>query len=603
MMRSRRLRLGLALLALTLTATPVRPAPVPAPAAPRGLDQVPATAPLVLYVHGVERVKDRLLALLENALPEVQPLVKPFIEKAIDEGFDGRKLRGLAKDGPIFVAFLELPRPGEEPKVAIIAAVTSYAQFRDNLLNEDERKSLKGNGRGVEKAGLSNGEGLFFVDRKDYAILSPSEEVANSFTRQQPGLDGKISREQGARLLAGDLGLYLSMDAFNKQYAEQIKKAREGAEEGLKQLTGMASGGQKSMLEVVKNAIGPIFQAVEDSQGIVETVEFRPSGLAFHVQSEIRPGSPTAKVLQGAQPVAFEDLAQMPPGQMYYIGMQTGSGLFKRLQSLMYGFASDPESKEHEAVEAALEQLGKANPSIRLDAVNVPPQGIQLWHFEDPAAAVQAQTKLVKSLGAGSTFYYGTLKEKPAVKVDAETYRDFKLTSVRLQWDLEKMAEANSGGRALPEEAKKQMVEGLGKLLGDATTLWFGTDGKVFLQVTGKDWKAAEKVLDEYFKGSKHIGNVAAFRDVRKELPAQASLLSLIDLVQYFAVMADFAKPILGGVVPLPPNFPGTGKGKASYVGMAVTLEPKRGSFDFFLSAAATREFYDRFVKPLRGGN
>src|SRR4051794_2974726 len=213
MRRSQWWWVGMALLAFALAGTPARTAPVPAPAEARGLDQVPATAPLVVYVRGVEGVRDRLLALLEAALPDVAPQAKQRLQEAWKRGLEGRKLRGLAKDGPVFLAFTEMPKPGEQPQVAVIAAVTSYQEFRDNVLKEDERKGLKDNGRGVERTTLANGESIFFVDRKGFAVVTPAEEVANALAGKQPGLDGKVSKAQAARLLRGDLGLYLSMDA------------------------------------------------------------------------------------------------------------------------------------------------------------------------------------------------------------------------------------------------------------------------------------------------------------------------------------------------------------------------------------------------------
>jgi hypothetical protein len=588
--------MGAALAALLLGAAAARPAPVPG--APAGLDQVPATTPLVLHLRGVEGTKDRLLALLKNALPDVYPMVQPKVDEWFKDGIDGRKLSGLPKDGPIFVAFTELPKPGEEPKIAIILAVTKYAEFRDNVLKEGERKNLKADGAGVEKTTLDNGESIFFVDKKGYAVVSPTEDVAKAFTKKQAGLDGRMSKELAAKFLAGDLGLYLSMDAFNKQYADQIKAAREAAEEAIKTAAENAPKSQKGWVDLAKNAIGPVFQAVEDSQGILVTLDLRPGGLAFHAQTEIRPGSPTARALAGAKPSAFQELGRMPADNMFYTGVRISPDLLKGLGALAFGFA-DAGGPEGKAIREAFEQLAKANPGAQIDASTVPPAGIRVSHFDDPARAVQAQLKLFKTLATGGTFSYGVLKGKPVIQAGAQKYGDFTLNSVHLVWDFDKMAE-QSGGPALPEEAKKQMAEGMKKLLGEKLNVWFGTDGKVVLQVTAKDWAGARRLLDQHFKGGKVIGDVPAFRAVRKELPAEATMLGVIDMVQYLGVLAEFVKPILGNFMPLPPGFPAAGKGQPTYVGGALALRPQRGSVDFFLSAASVHEFYQRFIKPLR---
>jgi hypothetical protein len=588
--------MGVALAALMLGTAAARSAPVPG--APAGLERVPATAPLVLHLRGVEGTKDRMLVLLQNALPDVYPMVQPAVDGWYKDGIDGRKLRGLPKDGPVFVAFTEMPTPNEEPKVAIILAVTKYAEFRDNLLKDDERKNLKANGAGVEKTTLDNGKDIFFVDKKGYAVVCPTEAVATAFTKTRPGLDGKMSKELAAKFLAGDLGLYLSMDAFNKQYAEQIKQARQGAEEAIKSLAENAPQAQKGLFEMTRNIIGPVFQAVEDSQGILVTLDFRPGGLAFHAQTEIRPGSPTARALAGVKLSAFPELARMPAGKMIYNGIQTSPALFKALGALLFGALTESDGKGAQAVQDALGQLAKANPGTRLDAASVPPSALTVWHYEEPAKAMEAQLQLYKALYTGDTPSAAVLKGKPVIKAGAEKYAGFTMNSVQLVWDFDKMTE--QAGTGLPDEAKKQMAEGYKKMLGEKMNLWFGTDGKVVLQVIANDWASARRLLDQHFKGGKAVGDVPTFRDVRKELPAQATLLGVIDMAQYLGVVADFAKPILGGFIPLPPGFPAAGKGQPTFVGGAVTLGPQRGSVDAFISAASVQECYQRFVKPLR---
>jgi hypothetical protein len=55
--------------------------------------------------------------------------------------------------------------------------------------------------------------------------------------------------------------------------------------------------------------------------------------------------------------------------------------------------------------------------------------------------------------------------------------------------------------------------------------------------------------------------------------------------------------------VALPPGWPNLpAKSPSAYVGMAVTLQPSRGSFDLFITAEAAKEFYKAVVKPLVGG-
>jgi hypothetical protein len=190
------------------------------------------------------------------------------------------------------------------------------------------------------------------------------------------------------------------------------------------------------------------------------------------------------------------------------------------------------------------------------------------------------------------------LKEKPVVKTDAESYGTFKLHQVQLAWDFDKMAEqtAAKGG----EETKKKFIESMKGLMGEKMNGWVGTDGKVLVQVNAADWPAARKLLDQYFKGVRTVADVKALRDVRKEMPARTSVLGLIDSVQLFDSLIETFKPLMGGQVP--PNWPNKPeKGTAAFVGLAVTLQPRGGSLDTFITAAAVHEFYKACIKPLVG--
>jgi hypothetical protein len=587
--------------ALLVVLAACRPAAAaPAPVDRSGLAQVPATAPIVLYLHGAEGTKDRLLVTLKAALPEVLPLVQPQLDSWLKDGIEGRKLAGVPKDGPIFLVFTELPKPGENPpKMAVVLAVNKYEEFRDGLLKEDERKNIKSNGAGVERTVIDNSEGIYFVDKKGFAVVTPNEEVANAFAKKQAGLDGKMSKAQTAKFLAGDLGVYVRLDAVNKEYADQIKGAKEAIGALLDQAGSAVARSQKSGIEMAKKMIGPVFQAVEDSEGVLLTVDFRPGGFALHAQTELRGGSTTASRLEGLKLSGFKDLDRMPGGQIFYTGLQASGRMLEALGGALLGVANDPDSKDAKAVAESLEQMAKAGPGAMLSAGTLPASGIQVSHFEDPAKAVAAQLKMVQAAEPGSTLQGGALKAKPVVKTSAQKYGDFDFNSVEMTWDLDKMAEQAGGGRELPEETRKQIAEGMKALLGEKLTAWFGTDGKVVMQVTAKDWATAEKMLDRYFKGNKGAGDAPAFRDVRKELPAESSMVGLVDAVQYVAAVVDVVKPIFGGIFPLPPAFPGKpNKDSPSYVGAAVGLQPERGTLDVFISAGAVHEAYTVFAKP-----
>src|SRR5438045_3652603 len=88
--------------------SPRAEAPVPE-AADSGLIFVPAQAPVVVHLRGVERTKERLTAVLNKAVPDFGPLAAGYLDGLLQTGLEGRQLKGLVKDGQVFLALLELP--------------------------------------------------------------------------------------------------------------------------------------------------------------------------------------------------------------------------------------------------------------------------------------------------------------------------------------------------------------------------------------------------------------------------------------------------------------------------------------------------------------
>jgi hypothetical protein len=246
------------------------------------------------------------------------------------------------------------------------------------------------------------------------------------------------------------------------------------------------------------------------------------------------------------------------------------------------------ESKTN--ITKALNEMAEAGPEQMMMAFNVPAGGLQVWKHRDPAKAAAGQLSLYKALDAGTFFQNLYLKEKPEVKLDVASHRGFKLNSVRMEWDFDKMAEKTPGG--------KDAVEAMKKLMGEGTTTWFGTDGKVLVLVTGKDLAQAQHELDQYLDGAAAAGAQKPFEESRKQLPAEPTCVGLIDMPAYVASISEFLGSVLqaqglgGKMQKLHAD-----KGK-SYLGVAVTLVPEHGSFDMWLPVTTVQEIR-RMLEPV----
>jgi hypothetical protein len=582
-----------ALLCALLLALPAAAAPAPEEQ-DRPLAQVPAKAPLVIQLRGFERTRERLTTLIQNAMPDFAALAKQKIDEALKEGLDGRDVKGVTKDGTVFVVFTEMPAPNQNPpKMALLLPVTGYEAFRNGVLKDEERKQIKTDPLGYEIASVNN-EAVYFVNRKNgYAVVTPDADVAASFTKKYDGLTGKLSKPLAQHLTDADVAVYVDMAAVNKEYGDQIKGFQAIFEQGLENLP------DKNTAEQVKRIYGPIFQAVGDSTAFLASFDLRPEGVLTHLEVEVPADSKTNTYLKEWKKLAAGDLAKLPAGQMVYSSMAFTPALMKEFGSLTYG-AADPDSADAKALKKEIEALSEAGPREMLTASNVPSSGLTLWKYDDPAKAVAAQLKVFKALKEGSS-YGAVLKGAPVVKEGAEKQGGIEFHSVGLKFDIEKTVDKQ--GAAMTDEQKKAMVEYMKTLLGEGSNLWFGTDGKVMVQVVAKDWPAAQKLLDSHQKGEDTVGQSQAYKDALKHLPGHNSLVALADVPQYSEVMVKSFAAMLQATpfpFPIPPGIDKPAvKPKTTYLGVGFTLESGRGSFDLWLSAASVNDVYKMYLEKI----
>src|SRR5438874_421396 len=85
---------------------------------------------------------------------------------------------------------------------------------------------------------------------RDHVVATPSKDVAADFAKTTPGLDGKMDKAQAARFLASDEGVYVDMEAVNKQYGDQIKAAHKAMTEQFDKLAEKVPAAQKGQFEM-----------------------------------------------------------------------------------------------------------------------------------------------------------------------------------------------------------------------------------------------------------------------------------------------------------------------------------------------------------------
>jgi hypothetical protein len=533
---------------------------------------VPAKAPVVIYCHGIARTKDRLVNLIKNAAPELAPMIEAQMESGLKQAMKDRELKGLAKDGPIFLAMTELPEGGEEkPAGAAIVRVTNFAEFRDGLLTEEERKGVKKDPAGFEVARCGETD-IYFVNQGDYAIVTSRKDTAEDFTKKREGLDARIAPDVGKRLLDSDVALYVDMVAINKKYGEQMQGAREKVVEGMQSLQNMQGGGpiDKKSAETMQEVVNGFFQFVSDSKSFLMAAEFRPEGLAWHSSMRVSEDSSTNNILKESKIGALADVGKLPKGKTIYGGVQFSTELAK-LFAKAVGMATGGKTD----IAGTLADAG-------LQAIymhySMPMEQLQVWQCQNPAKAVDFTLKLYESLEAGAKLQ-APIKGKPQIQRDAESHRDFKFNSVHMEWDFDKMAQ---------QPGAQMMLPMMKKMLGTGLDTWFGTDGKIYVQITAKDWDSAKKQLDQYLDGKNPVGDEAAFNSARSQLPAEVTGFNAFDSAQFMVMLAQFLGPF-ADVASAKVQVIKEDKGK-SFFGAAFTLKPQTGAIDVWFPVSFFKE-------------
>ncbi|HEY2911580.1 MAG TPA: hypothetical protein VGI99_15115 [Gemmataceae bacterium] len=573
-------------------------------AAPAGVNialPYPAKAPLVVQVNGVERVKDRLAKMLE-ALPAAEA---KQVKKAADDGFakllQGRKLDAVPKDGRLFLVVHDFATLSDDtPALAVLVPATSYKELKTTLLSKDEQKSLEQAGKGIESFKASAGGNdatLYLVELKGYAAVTPNKETAELYAGKfNPAQSGAMGMELSASFLAGDVSLYVNMDAINDLYGAQIRQFKMLIDLGIGQAQGAIPGLGKQQIEAGKIMIGGIFQIIEDSKGVVIAAEFRPQGLNVRGQIRFADETQSADLLKAEKPSAMAELAKLPRGQGSYSGSHLGkkfADLFKKFSQEFA--AADDDEKGAERIAKLQTELAAAGREGEYSAATPPQQSITLAMYKEPGRAATALVNLYEAMPAGGKISSIALKKKPEITDKAATYREFTFSEIKLNFDFAAAVEA------LPEAAREAALNQFKRLMKEKTTLWIGTDGKVVVQLMAADWAAAKKLLAEALDPKEAVGQDKGFELARKNLPKELSVVMMLEtgtivtmMVNQVKAMSQFvpggAFPQIGSVKPV--------KGEPTYLAMSLSLKPQVATADLFFAGTAMNVM-TRMIAPL----
>lgn len=564
------------------------------------LSQVPAKSPVVVHVRGHERTIGRIKKTLEASLGELSGKVTGELDGALSSLLEGRQLKALAPEGPVFIVMTALAEGDEDPEIAIIAKVTNYVQFRDGLLTDAERKKLTANKAGFEDTTLSD-KPVFFLNKGAFAVASFHESAIKRFAAKEfVSLDGQLAKPLQAKLLQNDLAVYVDGKQINKQYGDKIAEFRTMMEQMFQQFETMPGLGKQ--MDLVKKVYGGIFQLIEDSEQFVAGVSFEPDGIRATAHTMVGEKSETNKVFANSKRARLENLGRLSAGMMTYSTAAGGIEILKMMGFSTFGLFSAPvgpaapspnDDKENKEFVAAMSELQKLKIDDWLGASDHPQPVLQAIRYAENKKATELTLKVFESMRENALFGGMSLKGKPKIKRRAQKIKSFEFHNIQITWDLEKSLEA------LPEEIRGQLKEALQKSLGEGMKIWFGTDGKQFLQVSAKDWTTAERVVTTYLNGNDTLSRAAGFKMLGQRLPAKGSFLFVMDAGKMAKAMAENMLSAFRAFPEAPPIAdPMLPAGPPSYIGIVAASESRSGTLDTWLPAAGIQAMVNVF-KPL----
>lgn len=547
---------------------------------------IPAKSLVVVQVNGVGTAREKLSKFLEAASPELAAKATKNLDVFLKGQLGGRDLSALTPDGRAYLILTSFDGvlQGEAP-AAVLLPTADYKTFREKFLNPDERNSFETGRDGVNQI-ESSGRAVYLVHlaRSGHVAATADKEVAELLAGKFEPLTGaKLGATVAPVVVGSDVSVYVNLAEINDRYGDQVRQFR-GLFQGLLQQGGM--GLDKRQVEQARAVYEALFQAVEDGTGLALGVEFRPDGLLIRAEAAFGKDTASGKLFAAEKPVPLDRLGTLPKGEALYTAGRYSPELAKAMATFSREFAvGEDEERAVQAIERYTDLL--AGVEGWLSAGSGPRGSLQVMTPKEPAKLAEAHVKVLRNLPEAGWYQNIVLKEKPEVREAEQTHRGFELARASLVLDLEA-----SAGNIPDENLRKATVESMRRLVSERTTYWFGTDGKRYVQVSGKDWDAARRLLDAYLDGKEAVGSDGAFQAVRKQLPAEASQVVIADVGRMLGSFGDYIKAIVEAL----PAFPGLdltelkpARGEPTYAGVAVVLKPGSVGATVVIPSAAVR--------------
>ena len=538
---------------------------------------IPKTALAVAQWHGLEQGRERLLAMLQTAMPDLAPRAKAAMTQAIAKLLDGRDLSALRNDGRILAILTNIEDiSSDTPPIILYLPVRSYREFRTKMLTKEEQGSFRqANGKidRYEAHGITH-YAIDFSNEGGYLAITEHEDSALLIAGEFERLDlGNPADPVASAFLRADASLYVHIAAINDRYGDQIRNIRQILNFALQQAANAQMGIDERQQEQARLLFDGLFQAMHDGTAMSVGLRFLPNGLQTQMQIGFSPKSVLASLLADQQPVDRSKLADLPQGQLMYSASRISPAISRWLAALGPEYrAADGDSEAERSIQAYTEQMESAIARGMIQATHGADRQIRILMPSDSAKLVDSQLALYKHLSIGSEYANVKLKTKPTVKRAIQKAAGFTLHEARLHLDFAAMVEGISD-----ENLRDTTIASMKRFVPEKPILWFGTDGKQVVQILAPDWETANALLTKAIEKSHRAGALSGFQKTIAQLPPNANLIVLNDIGGTLEYLNDLIVGLLDTVPGLPireiPKLGAVPK-EPAFLGTAITAAP-----------------------------
>jgi len=437
---------------------------------------------------------------------------------------------------------------------------------------------------------MENGTALFIIRRPNQVLITPDREIANLAAKKFIPISATMSKSQVKSFLDPDISFFINLSAINKDYSKTVEHFKKEIQTEFDNFNKMLNPINPSASAMIRNSMNLLIQTLEDSRGLVFSIDFRPTGIAFHGETEFKADTKTAAFFKGSKPDAMKDLQRLPSGKTLYMAQQTQSPAIKSLASFFMGITPEENQKALGKDFEIFLQLA----NNRYDGLSFPPEGLQIIQSANPEETKIRFLNLLEKVGQGEKFQNAFLKQAPKIKKGAESLNGQTFDLVTFEWDLEKTTKLmvrETKGIQFWNKFQKVMIK---KMMGDAMNLWVTTTKNEVILVTGEDWSKSKRIFEDFNKNIKTLEEISHYSICRKDLPQESSLIILLDPLYYLKFILAVLKEVEGG--PMALDLTGY---NSTFIGFSAVFAEDRAAVDLIISAASIQEIYFRLIKQV----